>query len=77
MLMHLKLYLSVYKTLWIYCLVTFWYLLRIVNISSAHGAFSLSTNVHAPKIGPQEFLLRKFKASCDTGVAKGCRKLQY
>ena len=37
------------------------YLLRFINISSAHGAFPPSINVHVQDIGTQRFCQGSFK----------------
>ena len=50
---------------------------RFIIISSVHGAFSLSINVHAQNIGTQKSLLRKSEESFDTGIVKKFRKFQY
>ena len=55
----------------------FCYLPRSIIISSVHGAFSLSFNVHAQNIGTQKFLLGKSKERFDTGIVKKLRTFQY
>ena len=41
--------------------LNFCYLLRVIIISSVHGAFSLSIKVHVQYIGTQKFLLSRRK----------------
>ena len=48
----------------------FCYLLRSSIISGVHGAFSLSTYVHAQNIETQKFALRKSFESFDAGFVK-------
>ena len=57
--------------------VNFCCLLKFISISSVHGAFSLSFNVHAQSIGTQTLLLKRSFKSFDTGMVKKLRKCQY
>ena len=49
---------------------------RFFIISSAHGAFSFSTNGHEQDIGTQKCLLRNSSESFDTRIVKKL-KFQY